>query len=649
MKRITNIKFRNYRAFYGKYELTIPKGENLLIYGENGSGKSSVYKALKDFFASSEDPGLQFWHNVYVPIPPAGPLDGTVEVSFNDYPILDPINARTFNFSTIPASRDAQSEPYIKKANKAKAFLSYQELVKTYIVPQEELPNPNLYSLIIENLLSSHTLKGPNISGMTIEERWKILKKDLDINSARVSKFKKAKDELPEFEQDLLTVLKPVLVKTNFYLKTFFKNQIITDIDNLIVRAYKVRGGKGWGIDKLLRLNVNVFSSIINNGYHNHLNEARLSAIAICLYLAGIKLSPQPDEYRILFLDDVFIGLDTSNRLPLLELLKAEFSDHQIFISTYDRHWYETSIRWFNAHMKGAWIFNDMYVQNFEDPTTHTILEKPILVLHESYFSKAQVALKNNIKPDYPGAANNFRKYAEEILMDKYFIPEQENRNQFATSKDEYGELTKAYKLTQILANALHFINSIHQDEALLLELQGHLSTLLHPLSHFELASPVYKGELLRIEDCLLNLVPFLERIKQYYKPVALPLKKMRLKFIVSANVIRTYAIVRVPQLYLVRNDVGNLSFSDCACYTPNVSTETIGAMPPIVNRPCDFKNQPDLFKFGSLADACATLRNADIANPLYSAIPIVPDYIDVFEYTDDSITWHPLRNLLIW
>ena len=40
-------------------------GENVLIYGENGSGKSSIYNALKDFFESSDKPALQFWRNSY--------------------------------------------------------------------------------------------------------------------------------------------------------------------------------------------------------------------------------------------------------------------------------------------------------------------------------------------------------------------------------------------------------------------------------------------------------------------------------------------------------------------------------------------------------------------------------------------------------
>jgi DNA repair exonuclease SbcCD ATPase subunit len=52
--RITDIKITNYRAFYGEHHIQLDKdGKNLMLYGENGSGKSSVFTALKDFFSSS--------------------------------------------------------------------------------------------------------------------------------------------------------------------------------------------------------------------------------------------------------------------------------------------------------------------------------------------------------------------------------------------------------------------------------------------------------------------------------------------------------------------------------------------------------------------------------------------------------------------
>ena len=51
--RITDIEIKNFKAFYGAYRIDLRKsGKNLLIYGENGSGKSSLYFALKLFLES---------------------------------------------------------------------------------------------------------------------------------------------------------------------------------------------------------------------------------------------------------------------------------------------------------------------------------------------------------------------------------------------------------------------------------------------------------------------------------------------------------------------------------------------------------------------------------------------------------------------
>ena len=47
--RIQTIEITNYKAFLGTYKIRVG-GKNLFIYGENGSGKSSLYYALKDFF-----------------------------------------------------------------------------------------------------------------------------------------------------------------------------------------------------------------------------------------------------------------------------------------------------------------------------------------------------------------------------------------------------------------------------------------------------------------------------------------------------------------------------------------------------------------------------------------------------------------------
>ena len=57
--RITEIEIKNFKAFYGTYRIDLRKsGKNLLVYGENGSGKSSLYFALKLFLESGDDSSI---------------------------------------------------------------------------------------------------------------------------------------------------------------------------------------------------------------------------------------------------------------------------------------------------------------------------------------------------------------------------------------------------------------------------------------------------------------------------------------------------------------------------------------------------------------------------------------------------------------
>ena len=81
-------------------------------------------------------------------------------------------------------------------------------------------------------------------------------------------------------------------------------------------------------------------------GHQHFLNEARLSAIALALYFAGLLISiprvPMGTDYpQILVLDDAVIGLDMSNRTPVLNIVQKYFPGWQIILMTYDKIWYE--------------------------------------------------------------------------------------------------------------------------------------------------------------------------------------------------------------------------------------------------------------------------------------------------------------------
>jgi hypothetical protein len=111
---------------------------------------------------------------------------------------------------------------------------------------------------------------------------------------------------------------------------------------------------------------------------HQHfLNEARLSAIALSLYFAGLLISIPPavpgvPSYpKLLVLDDVLIGLDMSNRIPVLNILRDHFADWQSILLTHDRVWYE--IVRLQTEASQEWRYHELYYA-----TTDTGYECPV-------------------------------------------------------------------------------------------------------------------------------------------------------------------------------------------------------------------------------------------------------------------------------
>ena len=82
--KIKKVEIRDYKAFYGLNEFNV-EGKNLFIYGENGSGKSSFYFALKDFFQSSTET-LVYDETENIFLTKAQQGKGFIEVIFNAHP-----------------------------------------------------------------------------------------------------------------------------------------------------------------------------------------------------------------------------------------------------------------------------------------------------------------------------------------------------------------------------------------------------------------------------------------------------------------------------------------------------------------------------------------------------------------------------------
>lgn len=344
--KIKTIEINNYKAFYKKYELNVD-GKNLFIYGENGSGKSSLYYALKDFFQSSRETiNLNEVENIFLTKKEKG--KSYIKVTFNP----DKDGVRTDKLYSVTAtSKDTitTTDKSISDAIGLKSFLTYKHLLGIHNIKKKD--EIDLFDLLVHGVLKhfkSVAITGSKELGELWDEVIKATEKPLNGRVYTIANKK----------SDVETALR--IFNTAF--STLFKEPTSTrpNPDYILTAANPILQEFNHNID--IKLNYTQakptadFSGVTNNHVratlwylqkkvdkpHLFLNEARLSAIAISIYLGMIKRHPQINiKSKILFLDDIFIGLDISNRLPLLEILKIHFPDYQIFITTYDKPWYE--------------------------------------------------------------------------------------------------------------------------------------------------------------------------------------------------------------------------------------------------------------------------------------------------------------------
>lgn len=462
--KIKSIQFFDYRAFFNgendQYLLNIEE-KNLLIYGENGSGKTSFYRGLKDFF-HGEDFAV---HNQTPRL-----NEGFIEVRFSDGAI-----ERLEGSGLKPAKAEVLNTP------KLNSFLSYKELLRTHLVDSEEI---NLFELLVNGLLGEHTLASlGKLSDAWQNEKSKSFEAEADIINQSLEKgeinkeeaeeqIDIAKDNLKNEHDKFADEFNQLLVQINDKLKAilnYFNQNLEVEIKLDSV---------DWGNPENSKITLSVkHFGIIISPHQDFLNEARLSAIAISIYLSAIKLNPTQNAIKLLCLDDIFLGLDMSNRLPLLEILKKEFDDWQVILTTYDRHWFEAAKLELGTT---SWKHIEMYSTPNDNPS----FEHPIIINDsDNYFNKAKKYYKAK---DYPACLNYLRKELERLIKER--LPEEKVRH-------FDGQPHKLSHLWDLMVERYNVVGNPVPEN-----IKQAFSTtklnLLNPQSHDSLSQPVYKHEL---------------------------------------------------------------------------------------------------------------------------------------------------------
>ncbi len=463
--RITKIEIKNFRAFYGSYQIDLHKaGKNLLIYGENGSGKSSLYLALNLFLESAVNSHQFEEHqNIFV----KGD-SGYIRLHLRANPSSKQLIYK-WSKTTLETN-----DPLIIDASKVKGFLDYKTLLAMHYVRHEER-EVNIFDLLIENLLAN-TIN--DVTGQTFADDWTDIKQAIPRRNTK-NQVEAIKEKIVDFNSGLSSKLDELKEKVSEILGRFGYN-ISLDFG---FQGIEYNRDNKTIYNNQIFLTINLFNKHIPS-HHHFLNESKLSAIAIAISFSSILLQPE-SELKIIALDDVLIGLDMSNRLPVLGILREYFSNHQIFFMTYDRAWYEI-VRQQTPDDK--WKYAEFYFSQTDE------YEIPIYVEGRAYLEKAREYFDAN---DYKACVIYLRTAFEvaikKLCHNKGLQVKYRENMKHLTSEDFWRPIKDANFIETELIEKVELYRKI----------------ILNPLSHNTTINPV-KKEIAEAIEVVENLEKYL-------------------------------------------------------------------------------------------------------------------------------------------
>lgn len=543
--KIQSITLKNFKAFSDKQTIEFG-GKNVLIYGENGSGKSSLARALEVVvLAYSATRKTQRTYSELVIMVNEGESSSGYEGD---------------NSSGLAKIRE---EEFIEIIEKYKRVGSehYDECFVEIKLPQDTTyrvsTNSGNYSFPPKNMIHITYLSYRELSDIHISSLQKSLRNIFDENNNDYFRLI-LNMILPPFEGDpchktwlegrarapynLLisnifnTIHQdiPVDIKKLEELVDYF-NLCLSRYKNSIVENYEDMSAS-FGLNSRIthfqfhkkdytdkRMSDTTIELQLLFDYDNMslgesiveiLNEARLSAISLSFYFAILKAKMTHDtkqhDLNILILDDALTGLDMSNRLPVVKILKEHFTDYQIFFLTHDKVFYEK----IGDSYLDDWKKIEMYQKKGKDQ-----FPSPVIYSQLNHVEKANFHLEHH---RYDVAGNFLRKEAERIV--KELLPEEEEDGKLSL-ENNIGKLKDYYSRAYV---------DKKEYQAVISDLNSHKIITLNPASHHNWATQFYEYEVREAFKVLeeLSKLPKVRTVEVYalsiYSPSFLLVKNRK-------------------------------------------------------------------------------------------------------------------------
>jgi len=441
MKRIDKIRVKHFKAFQEEETFDF-RSKNILVYGNNGSGKSSLFWALYTFLQSSIKPNDDAVKKYFLHFD-EGNTDThqslkNIYAQEADIPHVEVVvkedngNSKIYKIDTSnPPTRPENNgnDTTIPELNLASDFINYKLLQNFY--KSSHKYEINLWPVFERDIFPFLTEGTKNYMDIIKEKT-----KDIPRRSGGSAKSGYARINFETSIAELNTTIQTLLddittVANSFMKKYFYENKDVLKVKLDFTGKFKYDDIKKglWGeknqnkrLDLLkIKLTVDINKNTEDTDWktlqrpHSFLNEAQLTRIAIGIRIGALRSRVQGSLFKILVLDDMLISLDMSNRMDIVRILlntentpelETIFGGFQKIILTHDLGFYELVKRYTNPD---DWEYFKFY-------SSELVNEPPKIKNDRSRIEKAKAFL---VDGEYDACGNELRKETE-ALLEKY-------------------------------------------------------------------------------------------------------------------------------------------------------------------------------------------------------------------------------------
>ena len=493
MAGIKEIEIEGFKAFPNKFSLELDK--NLLMYGENGSGKSSIYYGLHALLQSvyKPDKGAKYFRyedseenliNIYK-------LDDVKNNGFKPHIKITLDNEHQWELSRdgLSSTPDTADDSELRLLNKTSAFINYSYISRFRSARNSE--TINLWNVFIKDILPFYVPAGTDKTLADtyyelVENRYPYkVQNDISNFNEKLSVFigrvnSKASDIYNQYfkdEEDPNTLIQVKYAKDDDNIENPHHEEF-----QLSFKKPTAKSAYAWRYPKI-GLHIEVDNIIIQKP-QSFFNEARLTAIALAIRFACLQ-GGKIQEGKFLALDDMLISLDMSNRMKVIRYLLDDIANkYKIYLFTHDRLFYHSLKRIIETqYSKNEWNFGGLYLNDLASP-----IEPEFMPETTSKIKDAREAYKRH---DYFRCGTLLRQSCEQCL--KELLPDS-----YRIIENTQSGLTENKKLDQQILSLEEFCNKENIDYAPFKDLKIYKDLFMNATAHNDIISPFYRNEIKR-------------------------------------------------------------------------------------------------------------------------------------------------------